>query len=30
LVSYADINGFFVTDYRTRQSDGRGSEQSPS
>ncbi len=23
LVSYADINGFFVTDYRTRQSAGR-------
>jgi len=23
LVSYADINGFLVTDYRTRQADGR-------
>jgi 2-methylisocitrate lyase-like PEP mutase family enzyme len=30
LVSYADINGFFVTDYRTRQSDGRRSAESPS
>ena len=29
LVSYADINGFFVTDYRTRQSDGRRSPESP-
>jgi len=25
LVSYADINGFFVTDYGTRQSDRRRS-----
>jgi hypothetical protein len=25
LVPYADINGFFVTDYRMRQSDGRRS-----
>ena len=25
LVPYADINGFFVTDYRIRQSDGRRS-----
>jgi len=30
LVSYADINGFFVTDYRTRQSDGLRSAESPS
>ena len=30
LVSYADINGFFVTDYRMRQSDGRRSAESPS
>jgi 2-methylisocitrate lyase-like PEP mutase family enzyme len=30
LVSYADINGFFVTDYRTRQSDRRRSAGSPS
>jgi 2-methylisocitrate lyase-like PEP mutase family enzyme len=26
LMSYPDINGFFVTDYRTRQSDGRQSK----
>jgi 2-methylisocitrate lyase-like PEP mutase family enzyme len=30
LVSYADINGLFVTDYRTRQSDGRRSAGAPS
>jgi 2-methylisocitrate lyase-like PEP mutase family enzyme len=30
LVSYADINGFFVTDYGTRQSDRRRSAGSPS
>src|SRR4029077_13431411 len=30
LVSYADINGLFVTDYRTRQADRRRSAGSPS
>jgi len=30
LVPYADINEFFVTDYRMRQSDGRRSAGSPS
>jgi 2-methylisocitrate lyase-like PEP mutase family enzyme len=30
LVSYPDINGFFVTDYRTRQSDKRRAAGSPS
>ncbi len=30
LVSYPDINGFFVTDYRTRQSDKQRAAGSPS
>jgi 2-methylisocitrate lyase-like PEP mutase family enzyme len=28
-VSYPDINGFFVTDYRTRQSGGQRAAGSP-